>query len=82
MNRYPPGTNRQTFKEIQRMPPIKLSEWLLTYGDYWLNEGAHAQWDICKEALHRLYGFGPSRLERLEDEMNQIINERRNTNAD
>ncbi len=34
MNRYPPGTNRQTFKEIQRMPPIKLSEWLLTYGDY------------------------------------------------
>ena len=43
MNQYPPGTNRQTFKEIQRMPPIKLSEWLLTYGDYWLNEGAHAQ---------------------------------------
>lgn len=64
------------------MPPIKLSEWLLTYGDDWLNEGAHAQWDICKEALHRLYGFGPSRLERLEDEMNQIMNERRNTNAD
>lgn len=82
MNRYPPGTNRQTFKEIQRMPPIKLSEWLLTYGDYWLNEGAHVQWDICKEALHRLYGFGPSRLERLEDKMNQIMNERRNTNAD
>ena len=47
-----------------------------------VTEGAHAQWDICKEALHRLYGFGPSRLERLEDEMNQIMNERRNTNAD
>lgn len=37
---------------------------------------------LCKEALHRLYGFGPSRLERLEEEMNRIMNERRNTNAD
>jgi len=63
---YPPGTTRATFREIQHYKTPKFRMWCETYANYWLNEGARAQWKILQEALHAVYGFGPKRIKQLE----------------
>lgn len=65
-NEYPPGTTRATFREVQHYKTPKFRVWCETYANYWLNEGAKAQWAILKAALKAVYGFGPVRIKRLE----------------
>lgn len=67
-----PGVTRQDLKKIKELPVPLFREWLINYSDEIQYQGAVAEKALILEALHREFGFGKVRLERLLDRAEKI----------
>lgn len=63
-----PGWHRQDIKRVQKLPVPDFKEWVYHVGETLYYKGADDEREAIKERLHRIYGFGPARMERLFSE--------------
>lgn len=70
-----PGVSRQDLKKIKELPVPLFREWLINYSDEIQYQGAVAEKALILEALHREFGFGKARLERVLDRAMKIKKE-------
>lgn len=62
-------------KKIKELPVPLFREWLINYSDEMQYQGAVAEKALILEALHREFGFGKARLERVLDRAMKIKEE-------